>query len=74
MLNSISSPTVTNTGFCNNTPDQILGPFTDGGGNSLLYCAPPIPAPDTCPADIDGDGTVGILDFLDVLAAWGDCS
>ena len=26
-----------------------------------------------CPADVDGDGTVGILDFLDLLAAWGDC-
>ncbi len=26
-----------------------------------------------CAADTDGDGTVGILDFLDVLAQWGDC-
>ncbi len=26
-----------------------------------------------CTADTDGDGTVGILDFLDVLAQWGDC-
>jgi len=24
-----------------------------------------------CPADIDGDNTVGINDFLDLLAAWG---
>ncbi len=24
-----------------------------------------------CPADIDGDGNVGINDFLDLLAAWG---
>ena len=24
-----------------------------------------------CPADIDGDGTVGIMDFLALLAAWG---
>ena len=24
-----------------------------------------------CPADIDGDNTVGILDFLELLAAWG---
>ncbi len=24
-----------------------------------------------CPGDIDGDGTVGINDFLDLLAAWG---
>ena len=26
-----------------------------------------------CPADGDDDGTVGILDFLAVLADWGPC-
>lgn len=26
-----------------------------------------------CPADVDGDGIVGINDFLQVLAAWGPC-
>jgi hypothetical protein len=26
-----------------------------------------------CPADLDGDGEVGITDFLDLLAAWGPC-
>ena len=26
-----------------------------------------------CPADLDGDGAVGIVDFLDLLAAWGPC-
>ena len=26
---------------------------------------------DECPADLDGDGVVGIADFLAVLAAWG---
>ncbi len=24
--------------------------------------------------DIDGDGSVGIVDFLALLAAWGDCT
>ncbi len=24
-----------------------------------------------CHADLEGDGTVGIVDFLDLLAAWG---
>ncbi|MHC4416383.1 MAG: hypothetical protein ACYS0G_13990 [Planctomycetota bacterium] len=28
--------------------------------------------PDECPADFDGDGTVGIRDLLSLLAAWGD--
>ncbi len=28
---------------------------------------------DTCPWDTDGDGIVGITDFLGVLANWGPC-
>ena len=35
----------------------------------LLGLWGPCPAP--CPADLDGDGVVGILDFLGVLANWG---
>ena len=27
----------------------------------------------TCPSDVNNDGTVGINDFLQVLAAWGPC-
>ncbi len=27
----------------------------------------------TCPSDVNNDGTVGIQDFLAVLAAWGPC-
>ena len=27
----------------------------------------------TCPSDVNNDGTVGINDFLDLLAAWGPC-
>ena len=29
--------------------------------------------PPACPGDTDGDGTVGILDFLTVLGTWGAC-
>ncbi len=68
-----SNPTVISSGFCDNTSDQIAGTFTDGGGNSMLYCSPPAPLASDCPADIDGDGGVGIQDFLAVLAAWGVC-
>ena len=70
---SPASPTVTNTEFCANTPEAIDGPYTDGGGNSLEYCAPPIPAPATCPADIDMTGTVDFADLLEVITAWGPC-
>ena len=27
----------------------------------------------TCPSDVNNDGEVGILDFLQVLGAWGPC-
>ncbi len=76
MFNNVfsSNPTVTNTGFCLNTPDAIDGPYTDGGGNSLEFCGPPIPAPrETCPADIDGDGAGDFDDLLAVITAWGPC-
>ena len=26
---------------------------------------------DPCPADVNGDGTVNVQDFLELLAAWG---
>jgi predicted outer membrane repeat protein len=29
--------------------------------------------PAMCPADVNGDGAVDVLDLLDVLAAWGPC-
>ena len=41
--------------------------FWVGFFSGLLVSPPP---PDTCPADIDGDDSVGILDFLFVLAGW----
>ncbi|MHC4588696.1 MAG: GC-type dockerin domain-anchored protein [Planctomycetota bacterium] len=27
---------------------------------------------DPCPADVNGDGAVDVVDFLGLLAAWGD--
>ena len=72
MFNQGSSPTVSNSAVCANTPDQISGPFIDGGGILIsLFCPPPQPLP--CEGDLDGDGVVGINDFLDLLAAWGPC-
>ena len=36
---------------------------------TITEVSPPLP----CPADLDGDGTVGIVDFLTLLANWGPC-
>ncbi len=39
----------------------------DNSGSAYLFAA----APGMCPWDLDGTGTVGILDLLALLAAWG---
>jgi hypothetical protein len=46
--------------------EMLLDPGLDADGTGVL---------DSCEAqgDLDGDGTVGILDFLGLLAAWGPC-
>jgi hypothetical protein len=41
--------------------------FGDGSACGDVEC------PAACPADVNGDGAVDVLDLLDVLAAWGPC-
>ena len=43
MYNSDATPTIHATTVCGNTPDQINGSYTDGGGNEILTsCLPTI--------------------------------
>ena len=52
---------------CNGVPDSddiADGASLDANNNG-------IPDECECPADLDGDGSVGILDLLALLAAWG---
>ena len=44
------------------------GTWTEGG--SCYDCQP---AADDCPADVDGDGTIGFSDVLVILNDWGVC-
>ena len=69
MFNSGGSPTVRNCTFCDNTPEHINGQ-ADLSGQIHMSTFCPIAV---CPGDIDGDGTVGIVDFLELLADWGTC-
>ena len=59
--------TVSGTTFCDNDPDAYAGPgiFDDQGGNEFA-CGEP------CPADLDGNGTVGFSDLQLILSAWND--
>lgn len=46
-----------------------VGGFNQSGSGTLtITCDGPVP----CPSDVEGDGTVGITDFLATLAQWGD--
>lgn len=56
------------TTLCGNTPDQILGDFFDGGGNTLTEQCP------ECPADLNDDGVVNGLDLGIFFVAWGSCA
>ena len=52
------------------TPDtgnaDCVNPIVDMGAYEFL----PFPSP---PGDLNGDGVVGIIDVLMLLASWGDC-
>jgi glucose/arabinose dehydrogenase len=62
------------SGTCISTPESNcnagggtwLGPFTDCGDGGC--------DPNNCPADINGDGTVGVADILAMIDNWGACS
>ena len=46
--------------------DQILGPWTDQGGNTVAsVCA------SDCPGDLNDDGIVDGADLSALLGAWG---
>lgn len=56
VANTNGALTLVGSTVCENAPDQIIGQFTDLGGN----------APCSCPGDFDGDGFVGGSD----LGSW----
>ena len=60
-----SSPTLTNTIVCANTPVQIFGDWTDNGGNTVAE-----ECPSDCP-DINDDGYVNVNDILILIGYWG---
>jgi hypothetical protein len=53
--------------------DDGIEILTSESGNALRRPRLEVIYAVTCPADLDGDGDVGVLDFLQLLAAWGPC-
>jgi parallel beta-helix repeat protein len=62
-----SSPQIIDSYFCQNTPNAIVGAYTDNGGNNLTFCAPPRPI---VQGDNDGDGDVDFDDFCIFANNW----
>jgi predicted outer membrane repeat protein len=60
---------LTDSDFCGNTPDHIEGQV-DLIGDLQMLAVCPVPV---CPGDVNGDGEVGVNDFLVLLAVWGAC-
>lgn len=57
------SPDISQSHFCNNSPDDIDGDWTDSGDND--FCT-------GCDGDITGDGLVDVDDLLTVITGWGN--
>jgi len=56
------------TTLCGNTPSNVVGSYTDNGGNTLSEtCKPDVPG------DITGDGIVNVADLLAIIGTWGAC-
>ena len=54
--------------LCENEPEHIDGYYCDAGGLEFYETCSEV-----CPADINGDGFVDVVDLLAILAVWGDC-
>ena len=63
-----SDPVLRQTRACGNAPNQIVGAWTDEGGNEV---SPDCVAP--CPTDLDGDGVTGGGDLGLLFVSWGSC-
>ena len=65
--NGSVGPTITNTYFCDNQPQDIWGSWIDGGGNIFADDC----VADDCPADVNGDSEINISDMLYIISVWG---
>ncbi len=70
MTNYVSSHAFYDFDYPPGSPNPVHVAFTYGPETQEFDVVVTTP----CPADLDGDGSVGIVDFLALLAAWGPCT
>ncbi len=58
---------------CSDTGEWAIGAFDIVDGDDTPGAFNPACAQPDCPADLDGSGSVGVPDLLDLLANWGEC-
>ncbi|MHC4766688.1 MAG: right-handed parallel beta-helix repeat-containing protein [Planctomycetota bacterium] len=68
IYNNGGAAQVHNSVYCDNAPNDIAGSPVSGSGNDFLA-----QCPQSCSGDVDGSGTVNVIDFLALLANWGPC-
>ena len=66
VLSKSASPRISSTLLCGNGSDQLIGFWTDDGGNTLSEKCPA-----KCIGDFDEDGIIGGLDLGLFLSEWG---
>jgi CxxC motif-containing protein (DUF1111 family) len=65
-INAVSATSaleISGTVVCNNEPGNLVGAFSDLGGNTLCVCL----------GDLDGDGLISGSDLSVLLGYWGPC-
>ncbi|MBC8309201.1 MAG: hypothetical protein H8E83_01650 [Planctomycetes bacterium] len=67
LQNGTTGPEISDSQFCNNSPNDFYGDWVDGGGNTFDDGC----GNSSCPADVSGDGSVNVTDLLLIIDAWG---
>jgi hypothetical protein len=61
------TPQIEDASFCGNTPNHVVGSWTNLGGNTFVgFCNAP-------PGDSNGDGEVNSDDLINIVLSWGPC-
>ncbi|QYK47560.1 MAG: pre-peptidase C-terminal domain-containing protein [Phycisphaeraceae bacterium] len=70
---AVEGTTVLNSAYVEPGTYWVYASITDGGTTTGAWSSGTITFKSPCPADVNGDGELDVLDFLDYLDAFGQC-